>query len=92
MPKETFWNPNTRRYETRDVTDKGEVESALAKEKFGSTAGKGLGSKAGSSEGMPKQQEGESAAAYGERLRQWREEQKKKPLTQVQSEALRKAK
>lgn len=79
MPSdETFWNPNSRKWEKRKITSAGEVESAESKEKYGTTAGKGLGSKGGSSEGMPKQKEGESPSDYGERLRKWRENQKQK--------------
>ena len=78
MPKERFWNSNTQRYETRDVVDDSEIASAQAKEKFGTTAGKGLGAKAAGGEGMPKQKEGEGASEYGERLRKWRENQKQK--------------
>ena len=48
--------------------------NAEAKAKFGSTAGKGLGAKEKVKEGMPKQEQGESPAAYAARLRKWREE------------------
>lgn len=40
----------------------------------GTTAGKGLGLAGKGGSGMPKQEAGESASAYGARLRKWREE------------------
>ena len=32
--KETYWDPATRRWETREVTTTGEVESKIAEEKY----------------------------------------------------------
>jgi len=73
---------------TRDNTGKitsGNVKSDLTDEdlkkredaaKFGSTAGAGLGAKGKApTTGFPKQEQGESAMSYGERLRQYRASQ-----------------
>jgi len=62
-----------------------ELEATRSKAKFGSTAGKGLGARGGSTAGMPKQEVGEDPAAYGARLRRWREDQAK---TEGQKKAL----
>lgn len=51
-----------------------DTADAEAKAKYGSTAGKDLGSKGKSGVGMPKQEQGETPAAYAARLRKWREE------------------
>lgn len=49
--------------------------AATEREKLGTLAGKGLG-KSETGAGMPKQEAGEDAGAYGERLRKWREGRK----------------
>lgn len=59
--------------------------SAKAVSSMSSTAGKGLGSVSASASGMPKQESGESASAYGERLRVYRDKMRSK----VQKDAIR---
>jgi hypothetical protein len=46
--------------------------AAEARQKFGTTAGKGLGAAEKNTGSEPKQEPGESPAAYGARLRKWR--------------------
>lgn len=61
---------------TRSLSAKktaGDVSDAQAAARMGTTAGAGLGAKAKSASGMPKQEDGESASDYGARLRTWRE-------------------
>lgn len=57
--------------------------TGATKEKFGTTAGKGLGAKGKGAAGMPKMgepgHEGEDAAAYAARMRKYREGQAKDP-------------
>ena len=72
MADETYYNPNTRRYETRHTTSDESVAAAGAAVKRSETAAEaGKREKKGKSP-MPKQNPGESASDYGERLRRWR--------------------
>jgi hypothetical protein len=60
---------------TASVSGEGSSTDATDRAKFGSLAGKGLGT-AESGAGMPKQQPGEDAATFGERVRKWRAQRK----------------
>ncbi len=71
-----------------DLTDE-ELAKSKAAEKFGSSAGTGLGAKEKpASSAMPKQEQGEDAGTYSGRLRKWREEQKT-PAVEGQKKALK---
>lgn len=50
-----------------------QAKSAANILRAGTTAGSGLGKLGKAQTGMPKQEDGESPSAYGERLRKWRE-------------------
>ncbi len=58
--------------------DDDQIASAQDKARLSSTAGTGLGSKGKSLTGAPKQEPGEDAKSYGEKLRRWRESETQK--------------
>lgn len=61
-------------------TSDDDIASAADKARLGTTAGSGLGSKGKALGGdAPKQRDGESAADFGRRLREYREGQSKTP-------------
>jgi len=66
-----------------------DVERAKDKERVGTTAGKGLGAMGKSTSGMPKQEPGEEASSYAERLRKWRAGQVGDAKAEGQKKALR---
>ncbi len=75
MPSSTSYRPDgtmTSRYIAPDKDDD-QIASAADKARLSSTAGTGLGSKGKSLTGAPKQEAGEDAKSYGDRLRKWRE-------------------
>jgi hypothetical protein len=55
-----------------------DIASAESKARLSSTAGTGLGEKGKSLQGAPKMLPGESPAAFGERMRQFREAETQK--------------
>lgn len=65
------------------------VRSRLATAAAGTTAGKGLGSLGSGGSDMPRQNSGESAADYGERLRAYREKKRGQKDTAAQKDAIR---
>lgn len=62
----------------REVKSDSDISAAQDKARLSSVAGSGLGSKGKSLTGAPKQEPGESPAAYGERLRKYRESETQK--------------
>lgn len=75
-------------YSGSDASGSG-VRSRLAAASAGTTAGKGLGSLGSASADMPRQNAGEDASAYGERLRAYREKKKGQKDTAAQKDAIR---
>jgi hypothetical protein len=78
---ETYLDPTSRKYKKRKVY-KGTGESTVGKRFTADVVKKkpSYGAKEQADAlSMPKQKEGESPAAYGARIRAWREKQKKKP-------------
>ena len=65
------------------------VRSHLAAASMGTTAGKGLGSMGARGDDMPKQNPGEDAASYGERLRVYRAKKREKQESDSQKSAIR---
>lgn len=68
------WDPVNKRYITETVGGKLDADASSAtRTKFGSTAGRGLGSMGGGFT-PPKQNPGEDSASYRERVRKARED------------------
>lgn len=88
MDSETFYNPNSKSIESRPTTTGGAVADDLATASRSTLAGKNVGSLAKPAKRpMPKQNPGEAASDYGERLRQWRAEDSS-PANEAQKSAL----
>lgn len=89
MADERFDEQGRRLSYTGSDASGSEVRSRLATASMGTTAGKGLGSMASGGSDMPKQNAGESASDYGERLRVYREKKRAAKESSAQKAAIR---
>lgn len=75
MAETEYYNDAQGRQQSRVTKSRSEVEGNVAGAASGTTAGKGLGAKGKSGEGMPQLEPGENALSpsYRNRVREWRE-------------------